>query len=63
MTTEILTVGNLLVLVVYTGTEYEYYTRDFEDRADVFRFQFGTLDKFTRSQLRRIFAHCPPLQE
>lgn len=57
MTTEFLIVGDLLVLEVHTGTEYEYYTRDFEDRADVFRFQFGVVERFTKQELRRTFAH------
>lgn len=57
MTTEFLNVGDLLVLEVYTGKEYEYYTRDLGDSTDVFRFQFGVTDKFTKSELRRAFAH------
>lgn len=57
MTTEILIVGNWIVLEVFTGVEYEYYTRDFEDRTDVFNFQFGVTEKMSRAELRRTFAH------
>ena len=57
MTAEFLTVGDLLVMEVFAGTEYEYYTRDFEDRGDVFRFQFGVTEKLTKAELRRTFAH------
>ena len=56
MTVEVLTVGKWFVLIVYVDEVYEYYTRVADDVDDVFRFQFGTKDKFTKQDLRRIFA-------
>lgn len=62
MKTEIFNVGKYTVLEVYTGNEYEYYTRETEDDLDVFRFQFGVTAKFSKAELRRWLVRRKPCE-
>ena len=46
--------GNHIIIEIFTGTEYEYYAREKNDRYSVFTFQFGVDQPISREGLETL---------
>lgn len=48
-------IGNLIIMEIFTGIEYEYYCRAKNDVMDIFRFEFGAVDRFEIDALNNLY--------
>ena len=47
-------IGDYIITIIFTGTEFEYYARRKGDKYDIFRFQFGCDEKFDEEHLKNL---------
>lgn len=54
MKAEFYTIGEWIIMEIWTGTEYEYYARRADNQDAVFGFQFGSEKRFDEGELETL---------